>query len=171
MENIIVPLYIFMISTFLISQSVDGSSVYIDSQLKQCSSMITIYSSGPSYWVQGSVLGTYLLKDETIQKWPTWKMKNRGDRFLYKCPCGKKWLFGRANGRVKDGLSTQIARIAPKIALGSGNTGMMMKNNGIRTRKLESEKEKRMIRLVIIYGWKFKIFLPGSQSSPWFYSA
>ena len=56
-------------------------------------------------------------------------------------------------GQVKDGLSTQIARIAPKIALGSGNTGMMMKNNGIRTRKLESEKEKRMIRLVIIYGW------------------
>ena len=33
-------------------------------------------------------------------------------------------------GRVKDGLSTQIARIAPKIALGNGNTGMMMRNGG-----------------------------------------
>ena len=87
-----------MISTFLISQSADGNSVFIDSQLKQCSSMITISSSGPSYWVQGSVLGTYLLKKETIQNWPTWKMKGRNDRFLYKCPCGKKWLFGRSNG-------------------------------------------------------------------------
>ena len=98
MESIIVPLYIFIISTFLISQSAGGSSVYIDSQFKKCSSIITISSSGPSYWVQGSVLGTYLLKDETIQNWPTWKMKGRNDRFLYKCPCGKKWLFGRSNG-------------------------------------------------------------------------
>ena len=98
MENLMVTLYIFVISMILCPQSSAGSSVFIDSQLKHCSPKITISSSGPSYWVQGSVLGTYLLNKETIQKWPTWKMNNRGDRFLYKCPCGKKWLFGRSNG-------------------------------------------------------------------------
>ena len=98
MENLMVTLYIFVTSMILSPQSSVGSSEFIDSQLKQCSPIITISSSGPSYGVQGSVLGTYLLKNETIQKWPTWKMNNRDDRFLYKCPCGKKWLFGRANG-------------------------------------------------------------------------
>ena len=53
---------------------------------------------------------------------------------------------------TRDGSSTQIARIAPKIALGSGNTGMMMRDSGIRTSKLVSEKVEQMIQVVSIYG-------------------
>ena len=113
MSNIISTLPIFIISIYLSAQSTADSdiarklastetstnrSVLIDFQTRNCSSTITISSYGRSRKVQGSVLGTYLLEDETIGKWPTWKMNNRRDRFLYKCPCGKKWLFGKSNG-------------------------------------------------------------------------
>ena len=113
MATTTLPLSIFIISIFLSPQSEAESgltsnlsspktsnnrSVYIDFQLRQCSSTITISSYGRTRRVQGSVLGTYILKDKTIENWPTWKMNDRRDRFLYKCPCGKKWLFGQSNG-------------------------------------------------------------------------
>ena len=70
-----------------------------DVQLQECSRTITISSSGISNSVQGSVLGTYFIETRMIMKWPTWKMKCRDDRYLYRCPCGKQgWLFGKWNG-------------------------------------------------------------------------
>ena len=83
-------------STFI--QSLTKRSESIDSKLQHCSATIIISSFGPSKYVQGSVLGIYLINKQTIEKWPTWKMKHRSNRFLYKCPCGTKWLFGGSNG-------------------------------------------------------------------------
>ena len=74
------------------------TSVVFDPKLQQCASSITISSCGFANSWQESVLGTYIIQNSTLEKWPTWKMKERGDRYLYKCPCGKKWLIGRSNG-------------------------------------------------------------------------
>ena len=71
---------------------------------KDCSYGLTISSSGPAGRIQGSVLGDYRRRDEHIMLWPTWDMICRDNRYLYRCPCGKKidWLFGKLNG-YKDG--------------------------------------------------------------------
>ena len=68
---------------------------------EDCSYGLTISSSGPAGRIQGSVLGDYRRRDEHIMEWPTWDMRCRDNRYLYRCPCGKTndWLFGKLRGR------------------------------------------------------------------------
>ena len=73
------------------------ANVPFDPKLRNCASSITISSCGHNNIWQGSVLGTYNIQNSTFDKWPTWKMEGRDDRYLYRCPCGKKWLIGRWN--------------------------------------------------------------------------
>ena len=83
-----------------ISATKELSTDWITAGLRDCSSTITISSSGPGGRVQRNVMGTYFSETKTVMKWPTWKMKCRDDRYLYRCPCatGKDWLFGKWNG-------------------------------------------------------------------------
>ena len=159
MADRISTLYIFIISTFLISQSTANSdltrtlssaktstnkSVYIDFQSKECSSTITVSSYGRTRRVQGSVLGNYILKDETIENWPTWKMNDRSDRFLYKCPCGKKWLFGGHNGAREGWIKHPNCTDCPENCSTEWQYWNNNVKNGIRTPKLVSEQEKQV---------------------------
>ena len=68
---------------------------------KDCSYGLTISSFGPAGRIQGSVLGDYRRRDEHIMEWPTWDMRCRDNRYLYRCPCGKTndWLFGKLKPR------------------------------------------------------------------------
>ena len=69
-------------------------------------------------------------------------------------------------GLVKDGSSTQIARIAPRIALESGNTGTIMIKNGIRFAppkiaaqfSMENENHLFGLDVISVFGFHGKHF-------------
>ena len=86
MGNMSAVLFVCTISMFLRSKSAANDNLTpnstfiptstkrsksIDSKPQNCSSTITISSSGPSNYVQGSALGTYLIDEQAIDKWPT----------------------------------------------------------------------------------------------------
>ena len=65
-----------------------------------CYKSITISSSGPTFQVQRSILGTYTMTSRKVMGWPTWVKWYKPFTKLYRCPRahGRDWMFGNSIG-------------------------------------------------------------------------